>query len=65
MGKSHYTLKRFSRVINENCKRTKEVAESGRISDPIRQAETEAELQVMEWVKRWIDNIRKYKKLKQ
>jgi hypothetical protein len=58
MTSNYYTLKRFSRVINANVKHEEEVCSSGRISDPEKQKLRENTLDVLIWVKEWIDKIK-------
>ncbi len=58
-----WTVKKFSRVINANAKHTRYCLRDGRLSyDPIVEAKFTERAETMEWVKMWIDNIRKQEK---
>jgi hypothetical protein len=57
--KDFYTLKRFSRVLNDNIKHYKDVLSSGRITCQNKQKEIKGLIHILKWSKKWVDNIRK------
>ena len=58
MAKKPYTLfQKFRRVINANLKHEREVYTSGRVTDETNLKIREERINVMEWVKDWLDRI--------
>jgi hypothetical protein len=54
-----YTLKRFSRVLNQNIKHYNEVLSSGRVRENDQIIRCQSHLDTLKWSKKWVDNIRK------
>ena len=58
MAKKPYTLfQKFRRVINANLKHEREVYTSGRVTNETKLKIREERINVMEWVKDWLDRI--------